>query len=101
MMASPSTALCGDYPHRIKTSWLAGKYGLIEEQGRELAVVIQRGKIHFFRCHFSISCSSEIGENEVLKAFQLLQESRVNSRKNARSTSLGRVHLMQQVTVLD
>lgn len=33
----------------------------------------------------------------VLKAFQSLQESRMNSHKNARLTQSGRVHLMQQV----
>ena len=34
----------------------------------------------------------------VLKAFQSLQEPRMNSHKNARLTQSGRVHLMQQVT---
>ena len=33
----------------------------------------------------------------VHKAFQTLQESRMNSHKNARLTPLGRVHLMRQI----
>lgn len=36
----------------------------------------------------------------VLKSFQILQESRMNSHKNARLTRLGRVHLMQQIACI-
>jgi hypothetical protein len=49
------------------------------------------------KCHFSIGCSPEIGENVGSPNLSTLQESRMNSHKNARLTQLGRVHLMQQI----
>jgi|APThiThiocy_cv2_1041547.scaffolds.fasta_scaffold06868_5 hypothetical protein len=57
----------------------------------------EAGKLIVLKCHFSVGCSPEIGENEGYKSFQILQESRRNSHKNARLTRLGRVHLMQQL----